>query len=81
MSHDYILFLRIVVKNTETANATGVLLACGQIVRSQGRIQERGPGGLPPASPRRRSRLRRSVWAFAALPGPFFQNSWIRPWE
>jgi len=36
--------------------------------------------GESPQTPRRRSRLRRSVRGFAPLPGPPFQNSWIRPW-
>jgi len=36
--------------------------------------------GGGPQTPRRRSRLRRVVRGFAPLPGPPFQNSWIRPW-
>jgi len=37
--------------------------------------------GGGPQTPRRRSRLRRSVRGFAPLPAPPFQNSWIRPWR
>jgi len=35
--------------------------------------------GGGPQTPCRRLRLQRSVWGFAPLPGPHFQNSWIRP--
>jgi len=51
---------------------------CARLQEIASNFSKFSGGGLQ--TPRRRLRLRRSVRGFTPLPGPPFQNSWIRPW-